>query len=583
MSNSTEYRSAAWESNQDGRITGYAVVFNSRTVLYKDPDTGIEYGEVIDGSALNGADLSDVVLRVNHEGKVLARTRNNSLKLTIDGNGLRIDADMTGSAESREVYEAVKNGLYDKMSFAFIVSDEDYDRKTNTRKILQISKLYDVAIVDFPAYDKTELSARAKYTDLAIDDRKAFYTAENRKTMAEIDEIISCHDLENRTSAFYVSDPDIRLTEREKLELRMVEIRERCQAKIAGNNSLLGSDPVAELREIEHQLTDLQGKRSAILDQVSTGQGTVVAAYPGSKTERKITTMDELRNKFYNELIEKRAAAGTSGMANVIPVDIVNQAFRTGTNGLLSLVSMSHIKNSGNVKIPYFSDTSTAVSAHTENAAITAGNFIPNVVTINHAEYQQLLGYSYLGMDVAISDLRNIIETALMGAMSLKLDSVALGAIDGLTWVTTAGATKNAVQWETSGAPLLSEILDLMKLLPAQYSSGAKFIMNKATILSVIQNSTGNLDSDNSNAMYNISVLDGLTRLFGTQVVEDSNLADGVIFYGKPDAVHVNIAGEVELADWLDRDSLTEKFQVACAAGAGCEVGAFVKGANSFS
>ena len=69
-----ERRTSSWEAGSEAIITGYAVVFDQRTVLYKDPDTGIEYGEIIDRHALDGADMEDVVLRYNHQGRVLART-----------------------------------------------------------------------------------------------------------------------------------------------------------------------------------------------------------------------------------------------------------------------------------------------------------------------------------------------------------------------------------------------------------------------------------------------------------------------------------------------------------------------------
>ena len=84
MDNNCEYRSSSWEASEGEKIAGYAVVFEQRTVLFKDPKTGYEYGEIIDRHALDGADLSDVILRYDHEGRVLARTRNGSLKLSID-------------------------------------------------------------------------------------------------------------------------------------------------------------------------------------------------------------------------------------------------------------------------------------------------------------------------------------------------------------------------------------------------------------------------------------------------------------------------------------------------------------------
>lgn len=123
----TEYRSANWEAGESEKITGYAVVFDQRTVLYKDPMTGLEYGEIIDRHALDGADLSDVILRYDHEGRVLARTRNGSLRLTVDDHGLLIEADMSGTDEARSYYNDVKAGLLDRMSFAFTASGEEWD------------------------------------------------------------------------------------------------------------------------------------------------------------------------------------------------------------------------------------------------------------------------------------------------------------------------------------------------------------------------------------------------------------------------------------------------------------------------
>ena len=148
-----ERRTSSWEAGVEAIITGYAVVFDQRTVLYKDPDTGIEYGEIIDRHALDEADMEDVVLRYNHQGRVLARTRNKSLQLSIDDYGLKIRADMSGSDEALGFYKEIKSGLLDKMSFAFQVKEESYDRTTNTRRILAISCLRDVSLVDFPASD----------------------------------------------------------------------------------------------------------------------------------------------------------------------------------------------------------------------------------------------------------------------------------------------------------------------------------------------------------------------------------------------------------------------------------------------
>ena len=48
-----------------------------------------------------------------------------------------------------------------KMSWAFTVAEESYDRETHTRTILKIKKVYDVSAVSIPANNDTEISARA--------------------------------------------------------------------------------------------------------------------------------------------------------------------------------------------------------------------------------------------------------------------------------------------------------------------------------------------------------------------------------------------------------------------------------------
>ena len=51
--------------------------------------------------------------------------------------------------------------MYDQMSFAFIVDDDEYNTKEHLRTIRHIAKLYDVSAVSIPANDGTEISARS--------------------------------------------------------------------------------------------------------------------------------------------------------------------------------------------------------------------------------------------------------------------------------------------------------------------------------------------------------------------------------------------------------------------------------------
>lgn len=139
-------------------IHGLAAVFNSPTVLYEYD--GVEYKEQIDRSAFDTADMSDVILNYNHSGKVLARTRNNTLFLWTEADGLHIKARLDGTADGRALYEEIKGGYIDRMSFAFTVKESEYNTDKHLRTILKIKKVYDVSAVSIPAYDNTSISAR---------------------------------------------------------------------------------------------------------------------------------------------------------------------------------------------------------------------------------------------------------------------------------------------------------------------------------------------------------------------------------------------------------------------------------------
>jgi len=107
-------------------------------------------------------------MQYDHQGRVFARTRNNTLTLRIDAKGLYITAELGGTEEGRKLYQEIKGGYTDRMSFGFVVGadnrtiTEDHEAGTVTvlRTILKIKKLYDVSAVSIPANDMTSISAR---------------------------------------------------------------------------------------------------------------------------------------------------------------------------------------------------------------------------------------------------------------------------------------------------------------------------------------------------------------------------------------------------------------------------------------
>jgi len=145
--------------NSDYYVEGYATTFNEPYVLYEWD--GVKYYEEIDRHALDEADLSDVIMQYDHQGKVLARLSNKTLGLEPTDEGLFIFADLSKSQAAKELYEEIRNGLITKMSWAFTVAEDKYNRDTRTRTITKIKKVYDVSAVSIPANTDTEISARS--------------------------------------------------------------------------------------------------------------------------------------------------------------------------------------------------------------------------------------------------------------------------------------------------------------------------------------------------------------------------------------------------------------------------------------
>lgn len=164
-------------------VEGYAAVFNSRTLLWESEYSGYRYMEEIAPGAFDGADLSRTVFKYNHDdsGLVLARASNNTLSLSTDEHGLKVRAEIADTTTGRDLYTLIKRGDLDKMSFGFTISgqtvEEDKENKEYIRRITAFDTIYDVSVVDFPAYDDTSIEARS--------DQAEFFKELEKKEMAE--------------------------------------------------------------------------------------------------------------------------------------------------------------------------------------------------------------------------------------------------------------------------------------------------------------------------------------------------------------------------------------------------------------
>lgn len=179
LADGREYRNMTVEvraAEDDSKmiVEGYATTFNQPYTLFEGRYLRII--EQVASTAFTECDMSDVIMQYDHEGRVFARNKNGTLELSVDSVGLKVRADLGGTDIGRQLYQEIKGGYTDKMSFSFKVEEDqkvyttehDKDFETCTRTITKISKLYDVSAVSIPANDMTSISAR-RYADGVIE------------------------------------------------------------------------------------------------------------------------------------------------------------------------------------------------------------------------------------------------------------------------------------------------------------------------------------------------------------------------------------------------------------------------------
>ena len=182
-------------------VEGYATTYNQPYQLWRDKDMTVN--EQVDPHAFDETDMTDVIMQYDHEGRVFARIANGTLELTSDEHGLKVVANLGGTAIGRQLYEEIQGGYTNKMSFGFTVTGEkkkttkDADgHVTILRTITRIGKLYDVSAVSLPANDATEISSRTIGDGLIAEAMKEVQAEEERqRRIGEIRKILNQEDV----------------------------------------------------------------------------------------------------------------------------------------------------------------------------------------------------------------------------------------------------------------------------------------------------------------------------------------------------------------------------------------------------
>lgn len=183
-----EYRSFSLDveaqNDESCIVEGYATTFDDPYEMYEID--GVKYYEQISRDALKNAIKNDIIFLYNHEGRVFARQKNGTLDVVEDDKGIRIRADLSSTKAAREMYEDIKSGLVTEMSWSFTVDADEFDRKTHTRTITRVKKVYDVSAVSIAANPKTSISARDYFGGVAEMEKAERLEREKNLKMLEL-------------------------------------------------------------------------------------------------------------------------------------------------------------------------------------------------------------------------------------------------------------------------------------------------------------------------------------------------------------------------------------------------------------
>ncbi|POP53072.1 HK97 family phage prohead protease [Zhongshania marina] len=159
FSSSLKIEQRAEGDNKVPMIVGYAAVFDSLSENLGG------FREQIAVGAFDGVLGDDVRCAFNHDpSMILGRTVSGTLRISVDGTGLRYECDPPDTQVARDLMVSLERKDVDQSSFRFTVDEDSWDEDDDGRVVRTIKKfkrLIDVSPVTYPAYPDTSVAQRS--------------------------------------------------------------------------------------------------------------------------------------------------------------------------------------------------------------------------------------------------------------------------------------------------------------------------------------------------------------------------------------------------------------------------------------
>lgn len=323
-----------------------------------------------------------------------------------------------------------------------------------------------------------------------------------------------------------------------------VEISGLQQAKENAQSKAPGGDPNADpaQRGAFNPITGMSFERRAsyeALDGDVYASAEYRSAFYKTLLGQKLNTFETAA--FSRAMTEQRADAysTTSEVAAVIPTQTLNEVISKARTmgGLLAVCRGFNIP--AKIRVPVGTPTAKA-AWNTEGAAVESTE--PSVAYIDFGSFEILKVFSisasvkrmsvsafesYLAEELAACVMATLADGIVNGAGTTE----GTGLLNGVTWVTTVGATQNAIAYTgTTGTTVaFDDLITTVGLLKRGYANGAKWAMNNKTLYAQIY---GMLDGVGKPVFVQDVQSDKIGKIMGFEVVVDDNLADNVILFG---------------------------------------------------
>jgi hypothetical protein len=143
------------EEGEPTVIAGYAAVFNKWS-----ENLGFFKEKIRKGAFADSIQSDDIRALINHDPNlIIGRTKNKTLKLWEDDDGLGFEVKLPKTTYAADLVESIRRKDITQNSFGFETQEDDWSPDRTKRELIK-ARLFDISPVTFPAYKQTTVMVR---------------------------------------------------------------------------------------------------------------------------------------------------------------------------------------------------------------------------------------------------------------------------------------------------------------------------------------------------------------------------------------------------------------------------------------